>query len=56
VHLATARAQAKEVAPTTSCEGYCPAFTRASQNVAAAAMLLGMQPSPSADVVGMLYR
>jgi hypothetical protein len=52
VDLATTRAHAKGVVPTIIHEGgQRPAFTRASQNMAAAAMLLDMLPQPSADGV-----
>jgi hypothetical protein len=48
VDLASARAQAQEAAPATSCEGggQCPTFARAIQNVAAMATLLDMLPHP----------
>jgi hypothetical protein len=57
VDLATARSQAKEAAPATSHErggGQHPAFARASQNVAVAAMLLDTLPTPSIDAVDRL--
>jgi hypothetical protein len=57
VLLTTTRAQARELAPTTSYErGQNPAFTRASQNVATAATLLDTLPPPSTDGVDMLHR
>jgi hypothetical protein len=44
------------VAPVTIREGgQHPNFARASQNVAAAAVLLDMLPPPSANGVDMLY-
>jgi hypothetical protein len=47
VDLASARAQAQEAAPATSCEGgQCPTFARAIQNVAAMATLLDILPHP----------
>jgi hypothetical protein len=56
VDLATARAQAKGVAPTSSNEdGLCPAFTRASKKMAAAATLLDTSPAPSVASVDRLY-
>jgi hypothetical protein len=57
VDLDATRARAREVAPTTSRErGQCPAFARASQNVAVAAMLLDMLHPPSVDGVDKLHR
>jgi hypothetical protein len=56
VDLTTAWAEAKRVAPAISCEGaQCPAFTRASQNMAAVAMLLDTLPAPSVNGVDKLY-
>jgi hypothetical protein len=48
---------ATQARATTSRErGQCPAFTRASQNVATAAMLLDTLPPPSTDRVDGLHR
>jgi hypothetical protein len=56
VDLATARAQAKGVAPAISNEeGLCPTFTRASKKMATAFTLLDTSPAPSAASVDRLY-
>lgn len=56
VDATSARARARDVAAAINQDGAPrPTFARASQNVAAAAALLGTLPAPSTDAVGQVY-
>jgi hypothetical protein len=57
IDLTKARAQARATAAAINHEGTpCPAFARASHNVAAAVALLDTLLTPSTDAVGKVYQ
>jgi hypothetical protein len=57
VDITNNRAQARDIAVAINHEGaQCPAFTRASQNVAMVAMFLDTVLTPSVNVVDNVYR
>jgi hypothetical protein len=57
IDFTKARARARAVTANINCEGTSrPTFTRASRNVAVAAMLLDTLPMPSTDGVERVYR
>jgi hypothetical protein len=56
IDLTKARALARAITATINHEGMlCPTFTRASQNVAVAMVLLDTLPVPSTDGVDKVY-
>jgi hypothetical protein len=56
IDLTNTRAQARDVTATINCKGaLCPAFTRASHNVVAMAMLLDTLPTTSANGKDNVY-